>query len=467
MAASWTYRRALEELWDRSSYERGLISDPFGDTDRAARSLRRMRELLQHLGNPQLQPATVHVAGSKGKGSTAGFVAAAATSAGLRTGLYTSPHLHRFPERIVIDGLPVSDEEFATLALSVTEAARELELADPEGGTISTFEFVTAMAFLGFARAECSLAVIEVGLGGLYDATNVLEPAVTAITRLDYEHTAVLGESLTEIAIQKAGIMQQGVPCVSAPQAPEAEAALICFAQQTDAPFTIGGRDWDWKGDSSNFSAIGPWGSWDNLTLATPGPHQVENACTALAALHYVNRDGIVVPQNAVRRAFANARWPGRFERLETGNRIVVFDGAHTPAAAKALAATWVAHFGNRRALTIVGMGSDKHPAPFLEALQPIVSELIATRARSPRAMDPARIAAEANARGITTRGSPSVADAIESLASDSSPMVLITGSLFVAGEGREAYGLAAGDEVWEELNALRMTSIPPSSREN
>lgn len=467
MSESWTYRRALEELWDRSSYERGLITDPFGDADRAARSLRRMRELLHRLGDPQLRPATVHVAGSKGKGSTAGFIAAAATSAGVVAGLYTSPHLHRFPERISIDGQPVSDETFASLAMSVAEAAGAQEAASPESGAVSTFEFVTAMAFLAFARANCELAVIEVGLGGMYDATNVLQPVVTAITRLDYEHTAVLGESLTEIATQKAGIMKAGVPCVSAPQAPEAETTLIRLARELGAPFALGGREWNWTGDSNAFSATGPWGSWDDLTLATPGLHQVENACLALAALYHVNRAGIEVSQHAIRQALASARWPGRFERRQFGEGVVVFDGAHTPAAATALAATWQAHFADRKALAIVGMGSDKHPAPFLRALQPIVGELIATRARSPRAMDQVRIAGESAALGIPTRQAPSVADALASVPPAPETLVLITGSLFVAGEGREALGLAASDDEWEQLNASRLAPIVPPSRAN
>lgn len=467
MAAVWTYRRSLEELWDRSSYERGFITDPFGDADRAARSLRRMRELLRLLDDPQLRPATVHVAGSKGKGSTAGFIAAAATTAGVNTGVYTSPHLHRFPERIAIGGLPVSDETFASLAMSVADATSEFEAANPDGGTVTTFEFITAMAFLGFARAGCELAVIEVGLGGLYDATNVLQPIATVITRLDYEHTAVLGESLSEIATQKAGIMRRGVPCLSAPQTVEAEIALIRLADEAGAPLGIGRRDWNWQGDSSDFSATGPWGTWHELSLATPGPHQVENACTALAALHCVNQAGIAIPQVAIRQAFATAQWPGRFERIEAGGRVFVFDGAHTPAAAAALAETWQAHFGNQRVLTIVGMGSDKQPGPFLHALQPVVSELVATRARSPRAMDPTRIVAESEALGIPTRHAPSVEEAIESVSPDASPLVLITGSLFVAGEGREALGLAAPDDIWDELNTTRLASNAVQLRAN
>lgn len=467
MARIWSYRRALEELWDRSSYERGLITDPFGDKDRAERSLRRMRELLRYLDNPQLKPATVHVAGSKGKGSTSGFIAAATSAASVRTGLYTSPHLHRFPERIAIDGHPVTDEAFASLAQSVADAAGELESANSEGGTVTTFEFVTAMAFLGFARAGCDLAVIEVGLGGMYDATNVLQPTVTAITRLDYEHTAVLGESLTEIAGQKAGIMRSGVPCVSAPQTPEAETALIRAAIDANVPVTFGRRDWTWSGDSANFSAVGPWGSWERLALGTPGPHQMENACTALAALHHLNLAGIKVPESASRQSLLDAHWPGRFERHDTGKQTIVFDGAHTPAAASALAATWQAHFADRKALVILGMGADKHPGPFLRAMQPIVAELIATRARSPRAMDPAVIAAAAIALGLPTCQAGSVPEALSSESARAATLVLITGSLFVAGEGREAFGLAAADKEWEHLNAIRLAPIAPIPRAN
>lgn len=453
MIESWDYERALEELWRRSSYERGLISDPFGDTERAERGLLRMRALLERLGNPHLLPRTVHVAGSKGKGSTSTFIAGAARKAGYRVGLYTSPHLHRFPERIAIDGHLLPDDEFAAVARHVAVAAAALEVELPELGTVSTFEFVTAMAFAAFARAECHLAVIEVGLGGRYDATNVLSPAATVVTRLDLEHTAVLGPTLADIAFQKAGIFQRGVPAISAPQGAEAEATLIREAERVGAPLLLGGRDWTWSGTWQSFTANGPWGDWPDLHVGMPGPHQVENACVAIATLTALDRCGIAIPEQAIRAGLAAARSPGRFELVAIDDRRVVFDGAHTPAAAAALVAAWRDEFGERRAAVVLGMGADKPIAPFLERLRPIVGRLLATRSDSPRAVDPARIAAAATALDLPVAAFATVTEATEAAIEGGREPILITGSLFVAGEGREALGLAAPDMVWRRIN--------------
>src|SRR4051794_16282254 len=169
---SWDYKRALAELWRRSSYERGLISDPFGDAARAEQGLARMRALLAVLGNPQRNIPSVHIAGSKGKGSTGAFITSTALQAGHRVGFYTSPHLHRFPERISVDARPLPDHEFAAESREVAAAARRLETSQAETGQVTTFEMLTAMAFNAFARRGCQLAVVEVGLGGRYDSTN-------------------------------------------------------------------------------------------------------------------------------------------------------------------------------------------------------------------------------------------------------------------------------------------------------
>lgn len=445
----WDYVRALQELWRRSSYERGLISDPFGDPARAERGLDRVRALLTALGNPHLAVPSVHVAGSKGKGSTASFIAAAATSAGHRVGLYTSPHPHRFPERIAIDGAPVADDLFAALAEEATRAASNLEAADPELGDVTTFELVTAMGFVAFARQGCDLAVIEVGLGGRYDSTNVLDPLASVITRIDLEHTAVLGSTHREIAYQKAGILHPGVPCVSSPQIPEAAAEIARVAAEIGTPLLLGGRDWRWSGNWRSFAAEGPWGRWSNLSLGLPGPHQVENACTALAALFIVNETGLSIAQDAVRRGFADVRWPARFERAEADGRTIVFDAAHTPIAAAAVVETWRQEVDSPVATVILGMGSDKDVPSFLRALRPIVGRLIVTRAESPRSAEPDAIAAAARELQLDVERQPTVAAAVVAALGGGLP-VLVTGSLFVAGEAREALGLAAADTLWK-----------------
>ena len=353
----WDYKRALAELWRRSSYERGLISDPFGDTARAEQGLARMRALLAALGDPHERLSAVHIAGSKGKGSTGAFIASAALQAGHGVGFYTSPHLHRFPERISVDGQPLRDGEFAAEARVVAAAARRLERSQQELGQVSTFEMLTAMAFTAFARRQCRLAVIEVGLGGRYDSTNVVDPIVSVITRIDLEHTSVLGPTYADIAWQKAGILRSGVPSVTSPQVPDAEETIRKVAKEVGSPLQIGGRDWTWSGTWRLFEAKGPWGTLSHLSLGIPGPHQVENACTALAALHVVAGAGVTMPEVAIRSGLAAARWPGRFERHTVDNRDVVFDGAHTPAAAAALVEAWRDAIGANPATVILGMG--------------------------------------------------------------------------------------------------------------
>lgn len=453
--AEWSYREALEELWRRSSYERGLISNPFEGPERAALGLRRMRALLAHLGDPQQAVPLVHVAGSKGKGSTSAFIASSAQQAGLKTGFYSSPHLHRFPERIAIDGAPVADDLFADLARQVALAAGRQEAAQPEPGAVTTFEMITAMAFLAFAREQCDLAVIEVGLGGLLDATNVIEPLVSVITRLDYEHTAVLGSTLTEIAHQKAGILRPDTPAVVSPQPREAAIAIQQAAADLHSPLLMGGEDWTWEGNWRSFSANGPWGTWPDLRVGIAGPHQVENACTAIAALYALGLQDVSIPESAIRAGLRHARWPGRFERVQVNDVEIVLDGAHTPAAARALVETWRAEVGVEAAAVIIGMGNDKDIAAFLAELRPLAARLIATRAASPRAASPEAIATIADGLGFATLVAPDVASALR-FAGESSPL-LVTGSLFVAGEAREALGLAEPDREWAAINAAHL----------
>ena len=195
----------------------------------------------------------------------------------------------------------------------------------------------------------------------------MIDPIVSVITRIDLEHTAVLGPTYADIAWQKAGILRRGVPAVSSPQVPAAEETIRRVASEVGSPLQIGGRDWTWSGTWRSFEAKGPWGTLPQLSLGIPGPHQVENACTALAALHVVAAAGIHVPEAAIRTGLASARWPGRFERLTIENRDIVFDGAHTPAAAAALVEAWRDAVGAVPATVILGMGADKDARAFLD----------------------------------------------------------------------------------------------------
>jgi len=447
--SAWTYPDALRALLDRSAYERGYVADPFGGAAGGERGLRRTAALLDRLGRPQERFRVVHVAGSKGKGSTCAMIAAALTAAGHRVGLFTSPHLHSWRERVAVDGEPVDESSFAALTRRALEAAEALEAAQPDLGGVTTFELVTAIGLDGFAAAGCDVATVEVGLGGEYDATNVLHPLVAAITRIDLEHTAVLGGTLAEIAGAKAGIVEPGRPVVVSPQPADALSVIEAVAAARQSPLRLGGRDWRWAGDWRRFAAAGPWGRYDDLRLALAGPHQVENATTALAALWCLDQAGIAVSETACRAGLAGARWPGRFERVaRPGAPEVVLDGAHTPAAAAALVATLAAALPGRRAVVVLGTASDKDTTGLARALGPAAVAVVATRSVNPRAAPPAAVAAGVRAVGLPVEIEPTVAAALgrAMAAAGSTGLVLVTGSLFVVAEAREALGLAAPD---------------------
>ncbi|MGI9254018.1 MAG: bifunctional folylpolyglutamate synthase/dihydrofolate synthase [Thermomicrobiales bacterium] len=441
------YRRALAILWNRSAWERGLITDPFGGEEAGLRGLRRMRALLDALGAPDRVMPLLHVAGSKGKGSTAAFAAASLTASGRKTGLYTSPHLHGFNERIAIDGAPSSQALFGSLAVRTDEAASRLESAQPELGTISTFELVTAMAFLGFAEASCDAAVIEVGLGGAWDATNVIDPLACAITRIDLEHTAILGSTLAEIAAAKAGIIKPGRPVAIGPDPLEAESVLVAAAERAGSTALLANRDWSASGSWRSATLFGPWGEWREVALSLPGDHQVENAGIAAAALWLMGQAGLPVNEQAIRDGFAGAVWPGRFEQISAGTTRVVLDGAHTPAAAAALRRALEAEFPDESAVFVLGMAGDKAAEEIIAALAPVASAVIAVRADNPRSLPPEAIAAAAGEAGIPSLVAGSVAAGVETAAGQ--PLVVITGSLFVVGDAREALGQATPDPHW------------------
>lgn len=449
------YRDALNLLWERSAYERGLVADPFGGAEAGHRGLARTAAMLDRLGAPHRRLGILHVAGSKGKGSTAALAAAVLTAAGHRTGLYTSPHLHSFRERMVVDGEPPTPAAFGRLAAVVDRAARAVEAAMPHLGQVTTFELLTAMGFLRFAEAACAVAVVEVGLGGEWDATNVVDPIVSAIARIDREHTAVLGSTLAAIAGAKAGIIKPGRPVVVAPQADGVVAVFAARAKAAASPLLVGGRDWRTGGTWRNFAAVGPWGSVTNLRSALAGAHQLDNAGLAIAALWWMNAAGFATEETAVRTGLATVRWPGRFEQVARANHPpLVLDGAHTPAAAGALARTLAETHPGRRATAVVGLAADKDADDFFAALAPVVGRVVATRAASPRAAAPADVAAAAGRQGLPAATAPSVAAALAAARRAGDELILVTGSLYVVGEAREALNLAEPDPPWGPPNA-------------
>lgn len=437
-----TYREALRQIWDRSGYDRGFISNPFAGDDSARLGLKRTAALLDRLGRPDERYRIVHVAGSKGKGSTCAFAASMLSASRLRVGLYTSPHLHSYRERLQVDGRPISEPDFASAWQRTRAATESLERDRPDLGSLTAFEMVTAMALDHFAAAGCDAAVIEVGLGGTLDATNVVRPASTAIAALDYEHTRVLGSTLAEIAANKAGIIKPGIPVATAAVPAEALAVIEAATRQASAPWLLAGRDWIWQGSWRLFQTTGPWGTFAQLASGLIGEHQVDNACLAIAAVWQLL--GTELTEAAVRAGLARVRWPGRFE-LVTGRREapVVLDGAHTPAAAEVLARTYGAEFPGASARVILGLLRDKDPLPIARALLPVANRFVAVTPPGPRGLPADDLAAilASLAPPVATAG-----DIGEALSSSAGQPLIVTGSLITVAAAREALELAKPD---------------------
>jgi dihydrofolate synthase/folylpolyglutamate synthase len=411
--------------------------------------LERMRAALEALGNPQRCAPSLHVAGTNGKGSTCAFAEAALASAGLRVGLYTSPHLRHLCERIRVGGAQLPEEEAAALFEELI--ARVPWALDDDGLTF--FELATALAFLAFARARLDALVIEVGLGGRLDATNVLEPLACAVTPLGLEHTQYLGPTLAEIAREKAGIFKRSAIAVSAPQAPEAARVLESEAAAAGAPLWLPGRDYRFDNGVDSgfdnqsagaparpFSYAGPsWRVQAEPVLA--GLHQRENAAVACALLEAAAQRGLGVTAAHAALGLEHARWPGRLQQV--GERpLTLLDGAHNPHAARALALALPPLLAGRPLQLVFGALADKDAGGMLTALAPLAAGVHLCAAASPRAQPPAQLEALArmanpSARVVVYPGTRSAGAALEAArsAAGEAGAVLCCGSLYLVGE--------------------------------
>ena len=394
--------------------------------------LERIRAVLDSLGCPHRRGRFVHIAGTNGKGSTAAMIESALRAHGVRTGLFTSPHLAGPTERIRILGEPVSAERFAEAFNRVHAAAESLLDAGAIDFHPSYFETVAAMAFLIFAAEKVECVALEVGLGGRLDATNVVSPELCVITPVDFDHEAYLGRSLEAIAGEKAGILKPGVPAVFARQRPEAEAVLAARAAALGCPVT---RSSDWTvgdlaldRDGSRFLLAGE----RQLRIGCPlaGEHQVENASTAAAALVRLG-----LPSGAIEEGIARARWPGRLERVR-GVPEIVLDGAHNPAGARALASYIDRFYSGRRVRLIYGAMRDKAIAEMGGILFPRAQEVILTAPRQARALAPSAMRAFADHPGVRVAADIQAALA---MVRDAAPedAVFVAGSLFLVAEAR------------------------------
>ncbi len=446
------YYAALCFLRDRAGYDRGFVSNPFAEE---GVGLARTAWLCAAVGDPQQRYRSVHIAGTKGKGSTAALLTAVLRAAGYRVGLYTSPHLHTLRERIQVDGEPIAPETFGRLMAELAEADQALQTAQPAWGAATAFELVTVLAFLAFARAGVEVAVVEVGLGGRLDATNVILPDVAAITRIGFDHMAILGSTLSAIAGEKAGIIKAGRPVVAAPQEPEAAAVIEAVARERGAPLWLGGREWTVEGSWRAFAFRAPGLTLSDLSLGLRGAHQVENAGVALATLPWLARCGIDVPVEVVRRGLATASWPGRLEVLRE-RPLVVVDGAHNRESAERLAEALRQEFHWSRLWLVLGVMRDKEIERIVAALAPLADSLFAVERFAPRAAPAERLRAawEAVAPGKPVQVFDSVAAAVGAALgrAQADDLVLVTGSLSMVAGAREALGVAVRDALEEEV---------------
>lgn len=360
-------------------------------------------------------------------------------AAGYRTGLYTSPHLHTFRERIQTSGELIPEADVARLA-------DEMKPLVAQVADITTFEIMTVLAFAWFAEQGVEWAAVEVGLGGRLDATNVLTPAVAVITSISYDHTAILGETLAEIAKEKAGIVKPGVPVVSAPQSAEARAVIEETCRDRGAPLTFVGRDWRWELaradlEGQAFSLVEGQRVMDDLWIPLLGEHQVVNAATAVAALSLLTQSGVDLSQAVIRRGLRAVHWPGRLEILGRAPLVVV-DSAHNGDSAQKLVVALWNYFGPRRLVVVWGASVDHVTPGLMTALLSEADRAIAARTRHPRAADPSWLRAQAAELGFRLEVRETVALALAAALEDAGPddLVCCTGSVFVAAEAREAW---------------------------
>jgi dihydrofolate synthase/folylpolyglutamate synthase len=396
--------------------------------------LDRMERALAELGRPDRCAPSVHVAGTNGKGSVCAMLDAAGRAAGIRTGLYTSPHLERFTERFRVGGEPVAEDVLVALYV---ELRGRLPWAFDGPDALTFFELVTLLAFQHFARAHVELMVVEVGLGGRLDATNVIRPLVSCITPIGFDHREFLGDTLAQIAGEKAGILKPGVPAVVSRQPPDALSTILERARLVGSPLFLEGRDFSLDAGAADLTFRSTEASIDGLSLGLPGAHQRSNAAVALRAMEVLRASGVALTATAAREGLSSVQWPGRLERVSRAPDVFL-DGAHNPPAAVALAAACQELFAGRRIHLVMGVLADKELAPMLETLARVATRLIATAPASPRALPAARLA-ERVPRGVLTEVFESAAAAVRHAIDTAGPddVVLVCGSLYLVGEVR------------------------------
>jgi dihydrofolate synthase/folylpolyglutamate synthase len=402
-------------------------------------SLRHVEELLNRMGNPQLAARTIHIAGTKGKGSVAVMIAQVLSDSGYKTGLYTSPHLHTLRERISVDGSLISEAEFAAAMAEIKPFIESMK-QDSAFMQLTYFEALTALAFAYFKKRQLEFQVLEVGLGGRLDATNVARPVVCIITPISLDHTQILGNSLEEIAREKAGIIKSGCWVVLSPQPEEAASVITDICREEEAKVVQVGKDVTWHkiGGDLHHQSLAIEGRRNNYQVSIPllGDFQLENAAAAIAALEILTSEGFSISDADIAQGLARVKWPGRFQILQQHPTVLV-DGAHNVTSMRGLVSNIKAYFSYKRIFLVFGTSCDKDIPGIVNELVPLSPQVIVTRTAHSRAAPLSTLVAEFTKRGIEPETRETVSEAISrslSLA-DRTDVICVTGSLFVVAE--------------------------------
>jgi dihydrofolate synthase/folylpolyglutamate synthase len=430
------YREAEEYLNTFTNYEQ-IPGITYAQSDY---SLRHVEELLDRMGNPQLVARTVHIAGTKGKGSVTAMIAQVLSSSGYQTGRYTSPHFHTLRERIAIDGTLISEAEFAASVVEVKPFAESMK-QDASFRQLTYFEVLTVLAFAYFRKERVDFQVLEVGLGGRLDATNVVpNPAVCIITSISLDHTQLLGNSLAEIAREKAGIIKPGCSVVISPQPQQAASVIIDICKEKEAKVIQVGKDVTWQktGGDLHHQSLVIEGRTGKYQVAIPllGDFQLENAATAVAALEVLASEGCAITGADITRGLARVKWPGRFQIVRQHPTVLV-DGAHNVASIKRLVNNIKTYFPEKRTFLVFGTSCDKDIPGMASELVALSAQVVVTQASHSRAASPSTLVAQFSKRGIEPETTKTVAEAISRALSlaDKTDIVCITGSLFIVAE--------------------------------
>ncbi len=434
-----TYKQALNYIYSHTNFERKQMPK----YNMTTLDLSRIEALMAGMGNPHQKYPVILIAGTKGKGSTAAMVAAILQEAGYRTGLYSSPHLHSFRERIRVNGRLISETDVLTRINAIRPHA------DAVLG-LTAWEVMTALAFETFAAEAVDVAVLEVGLGGRLDATNITEPVVSVITSISYDHTHLLGNTLSSIAFEKAGIIRQGGAVVSALQYPEAMTVIEDVCRQRGAVLTVAGDAEPWR--VGRVSLRGQTLYWAGQTYTVPllGRHQAENAVAALTAVQRFEAvSGIPVPESARAAGLATVSWHGRLEVLSR-DPLVMVDSAMNGDSAQKLRQTMREYFPGRNIILVFGASRDHDYRAMLTELLPVSRRVIATRANHPRATRPSVLAATAHTLGAEIETVDTISAALELALQnmDDRDLVCVAGSLFCAAEARVAWLARQGEPL-------------------